>query len=112
MTLFFGILLVIFATLIGAYGAYQLKKGATILRLNTLYKNKELIRGILCYGGSVFLFIPALRYGDLHIIFPFTALTYVWSLIISAFVLHENVTRIRIIGVLLIMIGIILTALR
>jgi len=110
MTLWHGLALTLFATFIGATGALYLKKG-TNNNLN-LFSNWELGLGVICYGFGAVLVMIALKFGDLNIIFPVTAFTYVWSMLLSKYFLKEQITILRIIGILLVVTGIILTILK
>lgn len=112
MTLVLGILLGVIGTIVGAVGAFYLKIGASKLSLDNMFSNIRLWFGIFTYVIGLALFVVALRFGDLNIIFPITGLTYVWSLVLAKYILKEAVTLQRIIGIILVMCGVMLAVLR
>lgn len=61
-----------------------------------------------CIGALVMLI--AYRFGKLSILQPMLSLNYVFSLFLAAFVLHEIITIMKCIGVLLIISGVVLIA--
>ena len=65
------------------------------------------IAGLGLYGLGALLMIIALRYGELSVLHPMMSAGYILSLILGAFVLHENISVLKIIGVFVIIIGLI-----
>ena len=65
--------LVISATLVGAFGTILLKKATAknLTSIRSLLKNYHLMGGIGLYVIGTMLFIPALKGGDLSILYPF-----------------------------------------
>lgn len=100
--------MVILATLIGAFGPILLKKASAqkLSSLNSLIKNYSLFGGVALYGISTILFIPALKGGELSVLYPFVALVYVWVSLLSVKFLGEKMNRFKWIGVALIIIGV------
>ena len=43
-----------------------------------ILSNLPLFGGLACYGISTILLVLALRYGELSVLYPIMALTYVW----------------------------------
>ena len=68
-------------------------------------KNKNLYFGSGLYLLSAVLNIFALSEFDYSYVLPFTSLTYVWTLLISYFILKEKMTIKKVIGVSLIVFG-------
>lgn len=67
-----------------------------------------LFYGFVLYGvGAIFL-ILAIRQGKLSVLHPFLSLSYVFSLIVGNFLLNENISIYRYIGIFIIMIGVVL----
>ncbi len=83
--------LVVLATLIAAFGPIFMKKGSGKFKLNisALIRNYELILGIMFYGISTIFFIPALKGGELSVLYPFVSLSYVWVSLLSIKMLNE-----------------------
>ena len=69
-----------------------------------------LILGLGFYGVGALVMLIAYRFGKLSILQPMLSLNYVFSLLIAAFVLHEAITIMKCIGVLLIISGVVLIA--
>jgi uncharacterized membrane protein len=96
----------------GAFGSLYLKFGSKKkISLKEIFKNYEIIIGFLLYGGSTIPFIAALKFGELSFVYPLTALSYVWVTILSKKYLNEKITKNKVFGILLIMLGILLISL-
>lgn len=106
-------LTVVIATLIGSVGALFLKYGANKLSrdLRKLVKNHDLFMGVLCYGVSTVIFIVALRFGDLSVLYPITSLTYVWIALLSVKYLNEKMNFFKYAGIFSILVGVTLIGL-
>ncbi|MEM2121187.1 MAG: EamA family transporter [Candidatus Woesearchaeota archaeon] len=110
--IFLPIILVIIATLMGAFGSLYLKFGSKkSISIKNIFKNYEIIIGFLLYGGSTIPFIIALKFGELSFVYPLTALSYVWVILLSRKYLNESITKNKILGIILIMLGIIFISL-
>lgn len=105
--------LVILATIFGALGPIYMKKGSKNFRLNfrDLITNKNLILGVGFYGVSTVIFIPALRGGELSVLYPFVSLSYIWVSFLSVKMLGEKMNRFKWLGVLIIILGVSLIGL-
>jgi len=100
--------LVMFATLVGAFGPILLKKASAkkLSDIRSLMKNYHLIGGVGLYGVGTILFIPALRGGDLSILYPFVSLSYIWVSLLSVKFLGEKMNLIKWMGISLIIVGV------
>lgn len=110
-TKFWAIVLVLVAGAIGGFGPIYLKKASDnidIKRISTIYKNWFLITGIVAYGLGTLLFIPALKGGNLSVLYPFVGLSYMWVCLYSVFLLKERMNASKWTGIMIIIIGIIL----
>src|SRR3989344_3371881 len=107
-TQLWAILLVITADLIGSFGPIMLKKasGRISLNIKSIIYNKYLIIGIFFYAIGTILFIPALRGGDLSVLYPFVALSYVWVSFLSIWFLKEKMNTVKWAGIVFIIIGV------
>lgn len=103
-------LLLIIMTLMGAFAGFFLKKASANLELSIkkILKNKYLYVGGILYLLSAFLNIYILSYMDYSIVLPLTSVTYIWTMIISKFMLNEKITKLKIGGVCAIIIGVLL----
>jgi drug/metabolite transporter (DMT)-like permease len=65
-----------------------------------------LFGGLACYGVFTLLLIFALRDGELSVIYPVIALTYVWVTFLSVVVFHEALNPFKAGGVIAIVVGV------
>lgn len=100
--------LVVLATLVSSLGPIFMKKGSKRFRLSLdgILHNYNLIFGIMLYGISTIIFIPALRGGELSVLYPFVSLSYIWVSILSVRILNEKMNTLKWFGILLIIIGV------
>jgi len=95
------------ACVIGAYGAVLLKKASPKVTFNLkCLANMQLLAGIALYAVGTILFIPALRGGDLSVLYPFVATTYIWISLFSIKFLKEKMNVLKWAGIVLIIIGV------
>lgn len=108
-TQIWAIILVIIGGLIGAFGPIFLKKAASTINFkefSTILKNKYLFFGVLVYFLSTIVFVPALKGGDLSVLYPLVGLSYVWVCFYSKYMLNEKMTFIKWLGIIIIIIGV------
>jgi uncharacterized membrane protein len=108
-----SIVMVLSATCIGAFGPLFLKKASDNISLNLkkIIKNYNLLIGLGFYGVGTILFIPALKGGELSVLYPLVALTYVWVSLLSMKFLNEKMTKLKWLGIALILLGVTLIGL-
>ena len=101
-----AILIVIFGTMVGATGAFLIKKSSGIkLNIKKLLKDKILILGIIIYALSPIFNIIAFQWGDLTVLYPLITFTYVWSSLLAVKFLGERMNIYKWTGILLLMVG-------
>ncbi|MBI3035984.1 EamA family transporter [Candidatus Woesearchaeota archaeon] len=107
-TQLWAVSLVVLASLIGAFGPILLKKASAkrLSKLSSLAANYPLFGGVALYAMGTLLFIPALKGGDLSVLYPFVALTYIWVSLLSVKFLGERMNRLKWAGIALIIIGV------
>lgn len=66
--------------------------------------------GFVFYGVGALFMIIAYRFGKVSILQPILSLNYVLSVILAATILKEEITLVKCIGVLLIILGVFLIA--
>ena len=100
--------LAIFATIVGSYGPILLKKASAknFSGMKSLITNYDLIYGIGLYGISTVIFIPALKGGELSVLYPLVALSYIWVSLLSVKMLGEKMNKWKWIGISLIIVGV------
>ena len=108
-TQLWAVLLVLFATFIGSFSPILIKIGSSksFSKISDIIKNYYLWWGIFIFGVSTILFIPALKGGDLTVLYPLVALNYIFVSILSKRILKEEMNKFKWIGVLMIIVGVI-----
>jgi uncharacterized membrane protein len=101
------IILMIIGTFIGAYGAICFKKGTRKKLLDNL-KSKLIYIGFILYGISAIIYLFTLRGNNLSIIYPLVSMGYIWTILLSKFILNEKITTFKWISISLIVLGVIL----
>lgn len=99
-----AILLVLFSTLLTSIGQLFYKLGAD--QLPKLFINYFLIIGLLTYFIALVIFIIALKYEELSILYPIYATSYIWVTLMSFFILREPSAISKYIGITLIVMGV------
>jgi len=112
-TQLFSILLVLVATLIGAFGALFFKRGSDKVSLNfrAILFNRSLILGFIFYVMSAVVFIISLKGGEVSVLYPFVSLNYVWISLLSIKFLGEKMNKWKWLGIFLIIMGVSLIGL-
>ena len=100
-------------TLVGAAAQIFIKEGAaTITRpgftgaVIAMLTNPPLFAGYCMYAFNAVLMVLALRDGELSMLYPIIALTYVWVTFLSMWVLHEPMNIFKTVGIALIICGV------
>ena len=65
-----------------------------------------LLGGYSLYGLNTVLMIFALRDGELSILYPIIALTYVWVTILSVLFFHESLNPFKLLGIAVVVTGV------
>jgi len=110
LTELWAILLTLFSSLIGSLGPIYVKKGTDILNLKTIHRNHYLIFGVLIYGISLFLFMIAMRGGEISVLYPIVSTSYIWIAFLSKRKLNEKMNTYKWAGIFLIIVGVTLLA--
>ena len=99
---------VVFCTLLTSLGQLGWKLGvdSLVLTFVGLITNWPLIIGFIFYGIGSILLILCLKHGELSVLYPFLALSYIWVLLLSIFVLNETVSTINWVGVGSLLVGV------
>ena len=108
-----SVLIVVACTLIGAaaqvlikLGAAQLSHASLIATFLSIFTVPTLFFGYCLYGLFAVMMVYALRHGELSILYPVIALTFVWVSILSAMIFHEVMNPIKIAGIAIIIAGV------
>jgi multidrug transporter EmrE-like cation transporter len=71
-----------------------------------MFTDPWLFSGYALYGVSAVLMVLALRDGELSLLYPVIALTYVWVSLLSFVIFHESLGAFKLAGIALIVIGV------
>lgn len=95
-------------TFLGALGAFFFKQGAERLTgIASLFTTPKIYLGGGFYAAAALLNIALLKHFDYSVLYPMTAATYVWSLLLSHWLLKEPVTGRKIAGICVIGVGLL-----
>lgn len=103
MTVYFAVLIVM--TILGAVASLYLKKASGAENMIQMLKNVHLYIGGFLYLSSALLNIWILKYLEYSVVLPLTSFTYIWTMLLSYFILKEKITKKKIAGVIFIVIG-------
>ena len=84
-------MLVFACTVLGAAAQILMKIGMGHFepRVAAIVTNSPLVTGYVLYGINTLMMVLALREGELSLLYPIIALTYVWVTLLSDSLLHE-----------------------
>jgi uncharacterized membrane protein len=68
--------------------------------------NFPLMAGYTLYGCSTLLLVLALRDGELSLLYPVIALTYVWVTALSFLVFRDTINVFKLLGITIIVVGV------
>lgn len=104
------ILLVLFCAILASLGQLLFKLGSETFEFSffSILRNFKVILGAALYATSALLFVYALKHGELSVLYPIIATSYIWVLVLSNVFLNETLTFSKATGVLLIVFGVIM----
>jgi multidrug transporter EmrE-like cation transporter len=71
-----------------------------------IFTNLTLLGGYALYGLSTVLLVLALRDGELSLLYPVIALTYVWVTLLSFLIFQESISPFKLAGIATIVAGV------
>ncbi|HXM45395.1 MAG TPA: EamA family transporter [Bryobacteraceae bacterium] len=101
--------LVFCCTILGAAAQILMKTGANHMTnpgLLGMATNLPLMCGYCLYGLSTLLLVLALKDGELSLLYPVIALTYVWVTVLSFLIFHDELNPWKLLGIVLIISGV------
>jgi multidrug transporter EmrE-like cation transporter len=107
------IALTLASAFLGAIGQVFMKLSAATVTTDvwTWLLNWKLWAAITCYGLATILFVWALRQGNLSVLYPVVASSYIWVTLFSIFYLGEPFLWYQWVGILAIIAGIVIIVL-
>ncbi|HTU47972.1 MAG TPA: hypothetical protein VMF91_23135 [Bryobacteraceae bacterium] len=105
-----SIVLVLFGSFIGSFGAVFLKLGAEHMQgsLSRILNNYWLAIGIALYLLSSVFYIMGISQGQLTVLYPMVSLGYIWAILWAKLFFKEPFTMAKIGGLLMIVFGVAL----
>jgi drug/metabolite transporter (DMT)-like permease len=105
-----SIVLVLFSSFVGSFGAVGLKMGAERLGggLAKLLTNYWLALGISLYLISSVFYMMGISQGELTVLYPMISLGYIWALVWARVFFKEKFTLAKVGGLALIVFGVAL----
>jgi multidrug transporter EmrE-like cation transporter len=111
----FSIFLVFVCTVLGAaaqilmkMGTQAAEKDGALQLLIAIFHTPTLFAGYALYGLSTLVLVVALKYGELSILYPVIALTYVWVTALSVFFYGESLNPLKLMGLATVVFGVAL----
>ena len=103
-------LLVLFTTLLTSSAQILWKKGSATLNFNILrvLANNYIMGGILLYVVGGILIIISFRGGEVSVLYPIIATSYIWVSLLSVRFLGEVMNVFKWLGIITIILGIVL----
>lgn len=95
---------------LAAFGQVSFKFGASGRHELLQFANPWILLGLLLYFGSTVLWIRALSFVPLTVVYPFSALTFVLVHLLAVTVLNEHTSARAIGGTVLVLAGLFLLA--
>ncbi|MBN1645149.1 hypothetical protein JW851_03880 [Candidatus Woesearchaeota archaeon] len=103
-TKWWAIALVLLCTLLTTTAQIFLKLGAN--KLPVIFLNWQLFLGIFLYGMGAFVLIIAFKGGEVTVIYPIFASSYIWVSLLSAHFFSELLSTLKIAGIFIVIFGI------
>lgn len=105
-----SIVLILFSSFIGSFGAVFLKLGAEHLGggLGRLIRNYWLAIGIGLYLFSSVFYAMAISHGQLTVLYPMVSIGYIWAIVWARLFFKEPFTLAKIGGLVMIVFGVAL----
>ena len=82
--------------------------GQLLWKLSSINGIVCLLIGFVFYGIGALIMIVAYKFGSLSVLQPMLSINYILSIILAKIVLNENITVMKVIGIIIIMFGVIL----
>ena len=113
------LLLVLTAAIMGGVAQVLLKKGMSEVGsisllemtkqfIKIIFTNPYVFTGLLIYVISTIVYLAALSRGELSVLYPIIAVSYIVAAVLSVWTLGEKLSLIRWIGIITIVVGVVM----
>ena len=89
-------------------GTQSAQHDGALQLLLAIFHTPTLFAGYALYGLSTLVLVVALKYGELSILYPVIALTYVWVTALSVFIYGESLNPLKLAGLGTVVVGVAL----
>ncbi len=99
---------VLLCALMGAFGQVFFKLGSKTISMDIMswILNWKLLTGITLYALATVVFVAALKFSNLSIVYPIIATSYIWVTLFSIFYLGESFPAYKWLGIIMILAGV------
>ncbi len=113
---YFIIGITLLSALIASFAQYLFKRAVPKFHFNLkdiagLFRNRLLVTALAIYVADLAVYLVALHYGQLSFVYPVFASSFIFTLLLSKFVLKEKTSALRVLGILMVFAGIVIVAL-
>lgn len=108
-TKWFAVILMVICTLFTSTAQIFYKFGA--VNLPVIFTNIPLITGLVLYGFGAIIFVTALKFGEVTVVYPIIATSYIWVALFSWIIFNDNMNFHKIFGISAIVAGITIISL-
>jgi len=100
----FAIVLMVLCTLFTSIAQIFYKFGA--MKLPAIFTNYNLFIGLFLYAVGAVIFVTALKFGEVTVLYPIIATSYIWVSILSWLIFSDMINAYKLVGIASIFIGI------
>ncbi|HLD00845.1 MAG TPA: EamA family transporter [Candidatus Nanoarchaeia archaeon] len=111
MTELWAVVLVLISGVYGGLAPIYLKRGVESFQIKKFRTYFNLLKGFFIYVTGALIFIFALKGGELSVLYPLVAFSYVWTCLYSKLMLKEQMNKYKWLGILLVVFGVMLISL-
>ena len=79
-------------------------------RLPLIFTNYHLLGGLFLYAVGAVIFVTALKFGEVTVLYPIIATSYIWVALLSRSIFSEALGGFKLAGIVFIFIGITVIA--
>jgi drug/metabolite transporter (DMT)-like permease len=113
------LILILISVTLGVFGQISLKKGMNSVgrmelkdlitsKIFSLVREKFVILGVILYVSATFIWLVILSQEEVSFAYPLIAMGYIFVAILGKILFNENLTFFRMLGIILIVIGVYL----